>query len=99
MSAVVAPCRSCGLHHIDSAVCSVALALRTGMQLARPICSVVAGRYRILNMVHRGPMSTVYRVVDQARAETAMVLKELIFSALPPAEQAEALSWFLREAH
>jgi hypothetical protein len=29
----------------------------------------------------------------------AMVLKELVFTALPPAERDEALSWFLREAH
>jgi serine/threonine protein kinase len=44
-------------------------------------------------------MSTVYRVVDTARGETAMVLKELVFAALPPAERAEAHRWFLREAH
>ncbi|MBV8457613.1 MAG: serine/threonine protein kinase, partial [Acetobacteraceae bacterium] len=61
--------------------------------------SVVAGRYRIINQVHRGPMSTVYRVVDLARGEMAMVLKELVFTALPEAERAEAISWFLREAH
>ncbi len=99
MSAVSAPCATCGLHHVDLTACSVAVTLSSGMQLARPTGSVVAGRYRILNQIHRGPMSTVYRVVDMARGETAMVLKELMFGALPPPERAEALNWFLREAH
>jgi len=99
MRAAVAPCAACGLHHLDRAACSVALALTNGMQLARPTGALVAGRYRILNQIHRGPMSTVYRVVDLARGETAMVLKELVFASLPPSERAEALTWFLREAH
>lgn len=99
MPAVAVPCAACGLHHLDPTACSVALALSTGMQLARPTGTLVAGRYRILNQIHRGPMSTVYRVVDIARGETAMVLKELIFASLPAVERAEALSWFLREAH
>jgi hypothetical protein len=99
MTAVSAPCAACGLHHIDPTACSVAVTLSSHMQLARPTGSVVAGRYRILNQIHRGPMSTVYRVVDMARGETAMVLKELMFGALPPPERAEALNWFLREAH
>lgn len=97
--AVMAPCGSCGLHHQDQGACPVALTLRNGAQLALPIGTTVAGRYRILNLVHRGPMSTVYRVVDTARGEMAMVLKELVFTTLPPAERAEVLSWFLREAH
>jgi len=99
MSVVAAPCGACGLHHLDPASCSVAVTLSSQMQLARPAGSVVAGRYRILNQIHRGPMSTVYRVVDLARGETAMVLKELIFGALAPSERKEALGWFLREAH
>jgi hypothetical protein len=99
MSALIAPCASCGLHHQDSRACPVALILRNGVGHVLPVNAVVAGRYRILNLMHRGPMSTVYRVVDVARGEMAMVLKELVFTALPPAERAEALSWFLREAH
>lgn len=99
MSALIAPCASCGLHHPGSGSCPVSLVLRNGMGHSLPVNALVAGRYRILNLVHRGPMSTVYRVVDVARGEVAMVLKELVFTALPPAERAEALSWFLREAH
>lgn len=99
MPAVVASCRSCGLHHVDGNTCPVAMVLRDSMQVAFPVSTVVAERYRILNLIHRGPMSTVYRTVDVARNETAMVLKELVFTALPPAERAEALTWFLREAH
>jgi Protein kinase domain len=97
--ALVAPCGSCGLHHADQGICPVALVLNQGGQAALAVDETVAGRYRILNTVHRGPMSTVYRVVDTTRGETAMVLKELVFAALPAAERSEAMSWFLREAH
>jgi hypothetical protein len=99
MSVLVAPCGLCGLHHADQSVCPVALVLNQGGQPALLAGETVAGRYRVLNTVHRGPMSTVYRVVDTNRGETAMVLKELVFASLPPAERSEAHRWFLREAH
>lgn len=99
MLAVVAPCRTCGLHHAEQGVCPVGMLLGDHTQPALPMQTIVAGRYRILSLIHRGPMSTVYRAVDSARGETAIVLKELVFTALPPAERAEAFTWFLREAH
>lgn len=99
MPALVAPCRVCGLHHTDPCACPVALVLRDSLHLPLAPGALVAGRYRILNLAHRGPMSMVYRAVDSTRGEQPIVLKELVFSELPEAERAEAFTWFLREAH
>lgn len=99
MPALVAPCRTCGLHHADPSACPVALVLRDSMHLPLAANALIAGRYRILNLVYRGPMSMVYRAVDTSRGEQAIVIKELVFSELPEAERAEAFTWFLREAH
>jgi serine/threonine protein kinase len=87
------------LHHTDQSACPVALVLRDSLHLPLATSTLVAGRYRILNLIHQGPMSMVYRAVDSARGEQAIVLKELVFSELPEAERAEAFTWFLREAH
>ena len=97
MSDLAAPCTACGLHHPGGTACPIAQTLTT---TPHPVLAgtVIGGRYRIGELLHQGPMSTVYRVVDAAKG-SLVVLKELNLSALPPSERAEALGWFLREAH
>ena len=99
MLALSAPCRSCGLHHDAAHPCPIALTLPERPQPPLVAGDLLAGRYRIERLLHRGPMSQVYRVADTARRNEPVVLKELLTSALPPGERAEAVGWFLREAH
>ena len=42
MSAVIAPCATCGLHHADSRACPVAMVLHNGMGQSLPTSTVVA---------------------------------------------------------
>ena len=99
MSDLVAPCTACGLHHPGSTICPISQTLTTTTPPPVLAGTVIGGRYRIGELLHQGPMSTVYRVADAARSNQPVVLKELNLSALPPSERAEALGWFLREAH
>ena len=99
MSDLVAPCTLCGLQHPGSTVCPIAQTLASTIPPPVLAGTLIGGRYRIGKLLHQGPMSTVYRVADAARGKHHVVLKELNLSALPPSERAEALDWFLREAH
>ena len=99
MFGLVAPCAMCGLHHSSNVVCPISQLL---VGDARPTLAsgmVVARRYQIIEILHRGSMSTVYRATDAGRCQQRVILKELNLHALPPAESAEAFNWFLREAH
>ena len=98
MLAIQVPCASCGLHHHTGAPCPVSLVLRDE-QDTLPAGTCVAGRYRVQDTLHRGSMSTVYRVSDTVKGGELVVLKELVLSGLSPEERAEMLGWFLREAH
>src|SRR5205807_992094 len=64
-----------------------------------PAGSQIAERYHVFSLVHRGPMSTVYRVLDRVRAGQPVILKELVLDSVSVDERAEAFNWFLREAH
>src|SRR5581483_9191776 len=64
--------------------------LRTG--------SVLGGRFRVEDVIHRSGMSTVYRAGDQRHQGTLVAVKEFCASALTAPERAEALAWLAREA-
>src|SRR5437899_11194376 len=99
MSALVAPCQSCGLYHAGQMDCPIGLSLSTGKGGVIPAGSQIAERYHVFSLVHRGPMSTVYRVLDRVRAGQPVILKELALDAVSVDERAEAFNCFLREAH
>ncbi|HVC79477.1 MAG TPA: serine/threonine-protein kinase [Chloroflexota bacterium] len=99
MSELVAPCSTCGLHHSDAVMCPISHLLAGDARLSLAGGTIVARRYQIIELLHKGPMSTVYRATDAGRGGQCIVLKELNLHALPPAEAAEAFTWFLREAH
>jgi hypothetical protein len=99
MSALVAACHSCGLHHAGHDRCPIGLPQNPGTGQTLPLSSRVAERYHVFSLLHRGPMSTVYRVLDQVRAGQPVILKELVLDVVPVEERKEVFAWFLREAH
>jgi aminoglycoside phosphotransferase len=99
MFAVAASCPSCGLYHAGHAPCPIGLSLVPALGETLPIGSELAERYQVFSLLHRGPMSTVYRVLDQVRAGQPVILKELVLDAVPAEEREEVFNWFLREAH
>jgi Protein kinase domain len=60
--------------------------------------TVLAGRYEITAVIAVGSMGTVYAVRDLRSGNVARALKELLCVDVSPADQAEAESWFRREA-
>jgi len=80
-------------------MCPISHLLAGNARLTLAGGAIVARRYQIIELLHRGPMSTVYRATDAGRGGQCIVLKELNLHTLPPAEAAEAFTWFLREAH
>lgn len=99
LSGLMAPCPTCGLHHAGTVACPISHLLAGDARAILVPGTLVARRYRIRELLHQGPMSTVYRAQDAGRGEQGVVLKELNLHGLPPAESAEAFTWFLREAH
>ncbi|MDQ7822354.1 MAG: protein kinase [Candidatus Eremiobacteraeota bacterium] len=59
--------------------------------------TVVSERYRIVSVLGKGAMSTVYLVDDLAQPGARWALKEILSTLLDPAEQHDALAMFEQE--
>ena len=93
-------CVHCGVFHPTDTPC---LALTVPRAAEGDISSpgtVLAGRYTILRIIHRGGMGVVYLATDNALQGLEVVLKELrLPGGSTPADWREAEAWFAREAY
>lgn len=92
-------CSRCGLFHPSQAACPVSGLLGAAPSDARQPEEMIAGRYRVERIVHRGGMSTVYLAVDTLLQDRLVALKELRPAPdATPADVREAEAWFARES-
>jgi serine/threonine protein kinase len=91
-------CTICGLPHAANTACSVLPALIAQPQEALVPDASVAGRFRILRLLHEGAMSAVYQAQD-VTLQRMVALKELRAPAGSDQEAREAMLWFMRESH
>ncbi len=93
-------CARCGLFHPAEAAC-LALSVPPPPGWDSPLVgTLLAGRYQLLQVIHRGGMSVLYLANDAFLPGQYVVLKELSFpDATPLEERREAESWFARESY
>ena len=92
-------CERCGLFHPASAPC-ISLNFATGDQQGglQP-GTLLAGRYRISRVLHRGGMSAIYLAEDTKLSGREIALKELrLPDGASDADLREAEAWFARES-
>ncbi len=92
-------CERCGLFHPASAPC-ISLNLRTdGQQGGLRPGTLLAGRYQITRVLHRGGMSIIYLAEDTKLNGREIALKELrVPDNASDADTQEAEAWFARES-
>jgi hypothetical protein len=93
-------CARCGLFHPAGAAC-LALSVPPPPGWDSPMVgTLLAGRYQLLQVIHRGGMSVLYLANDAFLPGQYVVLKELSFpDDTPLEERREAESWFARESY
>src|ERR1700752_1824082 len=91
-------CHRCGLLHPAGAPC-LAVTLQASRRDSLPQGALLAGRYRILRVIHHGGMSIVYLAEDTLLQNRQVALKERRpAEGASPEEVHEAEAWFARES-
>lgn len=92
-------CPRCGLFHPSQVACPVSGLLGSAPSEVRQPGEIIAGRYRVDRVLHRGGMSTVYLAVDTLLQDRPVALKELRPAPDATLEDVrEAEAWFARES-
>ena len=93
-------CPQCGLFHASTAACLSLPQLRLPVRQLLAPGILLAGRYHITKVLHRGGSSTVYLADDTILQGREVALKELrVHPDASPEEVQEAEAWFARESY
>ena len=93
-------CPQCGLFHPRASACLTLPVLRLPAQETLSPGILLAGRYHITAVLHRGGTSTVYLADDMILQGREVALKELrVRPDATPEEAQEAEAWFARESY
>jgi hypothetical protein len=93
-------CSQCGLFHAGTSACLSLPPLRLPSRETLSPGILLAGRYHITAVLHRGGSSTVYLADDTILQGREVALKELrLRPDASPEEAREAEAWFARESY